>query len=223
MVNYSILFLSIFKSIDPWILGLCRSYCYKHGWKYNTSTSRLSKRSIFSSGYNLNGVNLKRSKSSSTRNLNVKKKLKRRKKKSKKPMINLNYSENPSQLSQQSINLDSSLAENVRNKNNLTMIKMLDERNDFSSSESSCDESNENPSEVEDEDAEAEEYTKPESDNYYTNSEFNCKKLAERSVKSACNLTETKKEVLFSSHPNINDKNDKNYLNIDRLKKLNLK
>lgn len=210
----------IFKSIDPWILGLCRSYCYKHGWKYNTNTSKLSKRSIFSSGYlNLNDLK-KRAKSSTIKSLSTKKKLKRKKrKKSKKPLIDLNYSENPSQLSLQSLNLDSSLNENNRNKSNLSMIRTLGETNDFSS-ESSC---SENASEVEDEDAEAEEYIKTESEN---NSEYQDLKFNRRAVRSAFNLVEKKHDGNFlagSSHQNINDKSDIRSLNIDQFKNLNIK
>jgi hypothetical protein len=237
--NYILFYLeSIFKSIDPWILGLCRSYCHKHGWKYNT-TSKFRKKSIFSSGYNLNGVILKRSKSCSTRNVEAKKKLKRKKrKKSKKPLISLNYSENPSQLSLQSAaSLDSNALENSRNQNNLSMIRLIGESSSDSSASS-------NVSECEDVDAEAEteEYTRLDSDSYYlppnNNSNNisnmnNNKNYKERFGRSDSDLNDTsklKESLKYSplanvfnnqQNKNINNGCDKNLV-LQRFKSLNL-
>ena len=228
-------FKSIFKSIDPWILGLCRSYCHKHGWKYNT-TSRLSKKSIFSSGYNPNSIKLRRSKSSSTKNLEARKKLKRKKrKKSKKPLINLNYSENPSQLSLQSTSLDSSsnINERSRSRNNLSMIRMLDESSSDSSASS-------NASECEDVDAEAEteDYAKLDSD--FNPSNDNNKNAKERFERSECHLESSKLNErsasrlsgssVFSPLTNVLNNNQKDINNssydkkfiLERFKSLNL-
>jgi hypothetical protein len=215
-------------------LGLCRSYCHKHGWKYNT-TSKFSKKSIFSSGYNLNGVILKRSKSCSTRNGETKKKLKRKKrKKSKKPLISLNYSENPSQLSLQSAaSLDSNALEMSRNQNNLSMIRRLGESSSDSSASS-------NVSECEDVDAEAEteEYTKLDSDSYYlpsnnnnniSNNNKNDKERLGRSDSDLNDCRKLKESLKYSPLANvINNQQNKNNngcdknLILQRFKSLNL-
>ena len=52
------------KSIDPWLLGFCRSYCEKHPWRYNTAI-RLRK-SIFSIEQSGGKKKLKKSRSKSS-------------------------------------------------------------------------------------------------------------------------------------------------------------
>ena len=173
---------------------------------------------------------MKRSKSSSTKNLNAnKKKLKRKKrkksKKSKKSL--LNTSETPSQLGyslQTSIdvvdpNFDE-IDENIRNKVSLSEFSQLRDEKNYSSS-SSSNSSNENDSENEDFEA-AEEYIDEPTSIDFTNKKYN-----QRYTKSAYEFkgNNNGNNETFSynlDHDTRNKNFNEKTLNIERLKNLNL-